>query len=382
MNMVTKQQIIQEKLGKYLQASKEEKSRILDALEGAAGFVRDAIIRRLRTLQTRPVWWHDGRGGARIKYGAEATAALRDVWETASRIGAERLHAVIAEMVRCLRRDRLSKHGDEASEKVCTMSLGTMKSRIAAFDNERGRKGIGSTAPSMLKEIIPIRRGPWENPKPGFGEVDTVALCGTTLLGAFGYTVQYTDVATIWACLAAQWQKGQEATRASMERIRSRLPFPLLGIDPDSGSEFINWLLKSWCDTLGIVMTRIRPGKKNDHARIEQKNYANVRKFLGYGRVTNQKQVAILNEYYEVLEDYLNFFIPSQKCIEKKRVGSKTKRIYDQPKTAYQRVLEHPDIADDVKEKLRGKYATLNPKRLKDTLDATMRKLLKARYRL
>lgn len=262
------------------------------------------------------------------------------------------------------------------------MSLGTMKNRLASFANERGRKSIASTLPSMLKEIIPIRRGPWENPLPGYGEVDTVAHCGTTLLGDFGYTVQYTDVATIWTCLAAQWNKSQESTKRSMEKIRSRLPFPLLGIDPDSGSEFINWLLKGWCDTHAIVMTRIRPGKKNDHARIEQKNYANVRKFIGYGRISNEKQVAILNAYYEVLEDYLNFFIPSQKCIEKKRIGSKIKRIYDAPQTAYQRVLKRSHIAKAIKETLRLKYETLNPKTLKDALDAMMQKLLKAGYRL
>jgi hypothetical protein len=380
--MATKQQIIQEKLERYIAAQRQEKGRILDALVEATGFQRDAIIRRLRTLQSRPAWWKDNRGGARIVYGPDVTAALKDVWETASCIGAERLQPAIERWVRILQRDRMWKHGEEATKKLLRMSLGTMKGRVASFDNERGRKGIGSTIPSMLKEIIPIRRGPWENPKPGFGEIDTVAHCGTTLLGDFGYTVQYTDVTTIWTALCAQWNKSQEATRASMERIRSRLPFPLLGIDPDSGSEFINWLLKSWCDMLGIVMTRIRPGKKNDHARIEQKNYANVRKFIGYGRITNGKQVAILNDYYETLEDYLNFFIPSQKCIEKKKIGSKIKRMYDTPKTAYQRVLEHPDIASDVKEKLRQKYETLNPKVLKDRLDAMMQRLLRAGYRL
>ena len=126
----------------------------------------------------------------------------------------------------------------------------------------------------------------------------------------------------------------------------------------------------------------IRPGKKNDHGRIEQKNFANVRRFVGYGRISTEEQVAILGEYYLVLEDYLNFFIPSQKCVEKIRLESgKVKRVYD-TKTAYRRVLEHPLIAESVKETLRAKYETLNPKVLKDSLDAIMGRLLKAGFRM
>ena len=241
---------------------------------------------------------------------------------------------------------------------------------------------MGSTAPSALKELISIRRAPWDNPLPGFGEIDTVALCGGSLMGDFGYTVQYTDVATIWTCLASQWNKGQTATLVSIGGIKARLPFSLLGLDPDSGSEFINWLLKGWCEERGVDLTRIRPGKKNDHGRIEQKNYANVRRFVGYGRITSEEQVLLLGEYYLVLEDYLNFFIPSQKCIEKIRLESgKVKRVYD-TKAAYQRVLEHPAITDGVKETLRAKYNTLNPKVLKDRLDAIVVRLLKAGYRM
>lgn len=167
-----------------------------------------------------------------------------------------------------------------------------------------------------------------------------------------------------------------------MERIRSRLPFPLLGIDPDSGSEFINWLLHEWCVSLGIAMTRIRPGRKNDHARIEQKNYANVRRFVGYGRIGSREQVANLGEYLETLEDLINFFIPSMKCVEKKRIGSKVVRVYDAPQTAYARVLAHPKIAEEAKGKLRAKYETLNPRTLHDALHAIMRRLVKAGYRL
>ena len=122
-------------------------------------------------------------------------------------------------------------------------------------------------------------------------------------------------------------------------------------------------------------MTRTRPYMKNDHARIEQKNYTNVRQFVGYVRIDNPDVVEIMNELYETLEDYINFFIPSIKCIEKMRIGSRYVRRYDTPRTAYQRVLEHPSIDESVKERLRTKYVTLNPRVLKQKSDRLLHTL-------
>src|SRR3989338_92895 len=107
-------------------------------------------------------------------------------------------------------------------------------------------------------------------------------------------------------------------------------------------------------------MTRTRPYMKNDHARIEQKNYANVRHVVGYTRFDDDRQVSILNQLYDVLEDYINFFLPSMKCLRKERIGSQYRRQYDEAKTAYTRVLEREDISDEIKRKLEDKYGTLN----------------------
>src|SRR5207248_1678399 len=148
----------------------------------------------------------------------------------------------------------------------------------------------------------------------------------------------------------------------SIARIRDHLPFRLLGIDPDSGSEFINWHLKGWCDEEKIVMTRTRPYMKNDHARIEQKNYANIRHIVGYARFDDPAIVPLLNELYDALEDHLNFFVPSMKCLKKIRTDSKSLRVYeDVPLTAYQRLLAHTKISPEIKELLKQKYVTLNP---------------------
>lgn len=366
--MITKHQIIEEFKEKYFKGNKKEKSEILDHLEAVIGFKRKSIVKRMRVLQKRRSFWQDGRDRPE-QYGADAVAALREIWDIGSEICAERLKPIAPEYVKILKERKDWSHGDETTGKLLSMSLGTMKNGIASFEKAKAGGGGSLTKPSDLKEIIPIRRGPWNNPPPGKGEIDTVAHCGGTLVGNFSYTAQYTDVSTIWTLLGAQMNKGQEATRETTAGMKKRLPFPLLGLDPDTGSEFINWHMKDWCDDNGIELTRIRPYHKNDHGRIEQKNYTNVRKITGYVRINTESRLKILKQLYEVYEDYVNHFLPSQKCLEKKRIGAKYVKKYDNPKTAYERVLEHPGITKEIKEKLRQKHQTLNPKDLKTKIE-------------
>jgi hypothetical protein len=374
MTMATKQEILKEKLEEYLQSDKAGKGIILDQIEAVTRMNRKAIIRRLKRLQLKPKGT-ENRGRPEF-YDIRVTIALKEVWQIANEICAERLHPMIAEYVTVLGRDSMWGHDELSTQKLSAMSLGTLKNRIAGFAKTNARGGKGTTKPSDLREIIPIRRGPWKNPDPGYGEVDTVAHCGSSLAGDYAYSVQYTDVSLIWTCLAAQWNKGEKATKESIKRIKRRLPFPLKGLDPDSGGEFINWLLKSWCDENDITLTRTRPYYKNDHARIEQKNYTNIRNFLGYTRIGQLRKIKLMNELYAYVEDYINFFLPSQKCVKKERQGSKYTRIYDQAQTAYQRALNHPKIKGEVKAALKAKYATLNPKALKDKIDLLIKQIL------
>jgi hypothetical protein len=381
MNMAIKQEIFKEKLPEYCAASKEEKGQILTAVCAVTGTHRKAAIRRFRTLQLHPDAGK-GRRGRKPIYGHRLTSLVRELWEISGRICAARLHPVIPEYIRILKRDGMWQYDEERTDLLLLASVATIKRRIDSFERIKKGGGRGTTKPSHLKEIIPIRRGPWQNPEPGNGEVDTVAHCGYTIAGDYCYTVQYTDIATVWMCLAGQWNKGEEGTRKSIERIRDHLPFPLLGIDPDSGSEFINWHLKGWCDTQGIEMTRTRPYMKNDHARIEQKNYTNIRHVVGYTRFDDPQQGYMLNELYDVLEEYVNFFVPSMVCVKKERIGSRHIRRYDTAKTAYQRVLTHPTIDPSVKETLQKKYATLNPLLLRRNCDQILGKLFKIKTRL
>lgn len=377
MHMATTQDILRDQLVAYCRGTRQEKSTILDHVVATTHLHRKAVIRRFWQLARRSARARRERRGHAVEYGPLVTAALKELWLLFHELCAERLQPQLPEYVQVLRRLQDWHHSDDTTTQLLAMSRATVKRRIAGFRRVQvtlGR-GLSTTKPGLLKELIPIRRGRWENPAPGYEEVDTVAHCGSTLQGDFAYSVQTTDVATIWTGLQAQANKGQGATVTSLDAMRIRSPFLWLGLDPDSGSEFVNWHCKGWADEHAIALTRTRPYRKNDHARIEQKNYANVRDFVGYHRYDTTEQVALLNELYHAMEDYLNFFVGSQKCVAKERVGSKYKRVYDRARPAYQRVLEDPRIDEAVKIQLRAKYATLSPRQLKATIDRLTERL-------
>src|SRR3989338_2621081 len=144
---------------------------------------RKTIIRALKREQNRDSLKERGKAGRPLLYGADVTTALKEVWEISGELCAERLHSVVGRYLNILIRDDMWKHGDEVTWKLQAVSISTMKDRIAEFLRVKLGGGRSTTKPSNLKEIIPIRRGPWENPDPGYGEIDTVVHCGITLSG-------------------------------------------------------------------------------------------------------------------------------------------------------------------------------------------------------
>ena len=378
-HMASKQETIKEQLAGYLKASKAGKGVILDALVLTTGYVRKAVIRRLQGLSRKSNAPPALKRGRPRYYNSQVNEALRFVWNLSHELCGERLQPHLAAYVEQLQRYHNWAYDTGTTKLLLEMSITTVKRRVATFQKEQTmppQRGLSSTKPGLLKELVPIRRGPWDNPLPGYGEIDTVVHSGSSLLGDLTYTVQYTDVRTLWIALEAQWNKGQRATLVSIRAMRSRLPFALLGMDPDSGSEFVNWHCYLWCKEEKIELTRIRPGKKNDHGRIEQKNYANIRQFIGYIRLDRQEQVTLLQQVYEVLEVYLDYCIPSQKCLRKERIGSRYIRVYDEAQTPYQRALEEPGIPEEIKEQLKKKYESINLVELKATLDQRLKKLV------
>lgn len=372
MTMHTKHQVLQANLQRYLKASKPEKTAMLTEWGIVLTMHRKSMIRCLKRIQMNIPGHVVKRRGRKERYGPAVTVALKELWEMSHELCAERLHPIIAEYIRILRRDLMWNHAKDTTTLVLKMSLGTMKNRITRFRSSQRTQRNSTTKAGQLITEIPLRTGPWDHPQPGFGEIDTVVHCGDTLAGDMAYTVNYTDIATGWFESSAQMNKGQLRTQQSIAAIAGRLPFPLLGLDPDNGSEFINWHLKEWCDTHTppIELTRSRPYKKNDNAHIEQKNGAITRQWLGYARIDTEAQVKLMNQLYAgPFRLYVNFFQPSMKCIGKQRIGSRYKRSYDAAQTPYTRILGLNSIPQTTKNELSTLYATLNPLKLKQDID-------------
>lgn len=376
MTMATKSEVFAQYQKEYWKASKKRRGAILDVVCEVTGMLRKSAIRKFRTLQMHDNARREGRGRP-VEYTPDVIAALKYVWDAAGEPCGEILHPMIAEYVSIFRRDTMWTHGDAATEKLLAMSERTMKRRVGAFFRIRHKKGgMTSTSPSLLKHIIPIFKGPWHDLPPGHGQLDTVAHCGDTLAGDFIWTVNYTDTATYWNALRAQWNKGQIATVASMEAIVAHVPFPVHGMHPDSGGEFINWVAKGWCDERGIALSRSEPHRKNDNMYVEERNGHVVRKYLGYARLDCPDVVTSINALYDALGLYLNHFRAVRRMASKARVGSKYVRTYEKRAQApYQRVLAHAGVTDEVKARLRAEHETLNPLRLKQRIDTLRMKI-------
>lgn len=179
----------------------------------------------------------------------------------------------------------------------------------------------------------------------------------------------------------AIWGKNYQAVIDQIKNIEQSLPFPILGFDTDNGSEFLNYHLLRYLTENRIrpvQFTRSRAYKKDDNAHVEQKNWTHVRQWLGYDRLESPHAVPLMNELYtSEWRLFLNFFCPSVKLIEKKRVASKTVKRYDKPKTPYQRVLESPEVSAETKRALREQFKTLNPFVLRKALEEKLKKIFK-----
>jgi hypothetical protein len=213
----------------------------------------------------------------------------------------------------------------------------------------------------LLKHHIPIKTDFWDVNTPGFTETDLVSHSGNSAAGEFIHSLNVTDIHSTWVESRAVMGKSQIGVLNAMQEIKQALPFQLLGIDSDNGSEFINYHLKTFCDQNEIQFTRGRPYKKDDNAHIEQKNWTHVRKIFGYLRYDSAQAQRTMNDLYQnELRILQNLFLPSMKLIKKTRVGSKLKRRYDKPQTPLERLLNCPQ-ADPVK--------TQELKRLRDQTD-------------
>lgn len=358
---------------RYLQASKAEKSRILDEFVAATGYHRKHAIRKLR--QGIPECYRERRGRQRT-YTGEVVRALAEIWRICDCICGKRLQPFIPEMVTVLERHNELVLDPETKALLLQMSAATIDRRLAPFRQQRGR-GLSTTKPgTLLKDAIPVRTfADWDDAKPGFVEMDLVAHCGETTAGQYLQTLTATDVSTGWTECLALPKRSQIAVSTAMIGLRTRLPFPLLGVDSDNDSVFINETLQRHCENEAITFTRSRAYKKNDQCFVEQKNWSIVRRTIGYRRYESDQALEVLEAIYADLRLYVNFFQPVLKLVHKERQGSKVRKHYDEAKTPHQRVMSSPDVSAKDKLQLHHLYLQLNPAALQRQIDANLKRL-------
>jgi len=321
----SKRELLEAIRPRYRRANKAEKTCILDEFVAITGYHRKHAIRLLKHGVKKPK--RKKRGRPKV-YTGQVISALIKIWKVCDCICSKRLHPFLPEMMAVLEREE--------------------------------ELALSSQAPCFLtgslweKQAIPVRTfADWDDARPGFVEMDLVAHCGDSTHGEYLNTLNVVDVFTGWSECPVLANRSQREVSAAIERLRERLPVPLLGIDSDNDSAFINDNLYRYCKQEKITFTRSRPYKKNDQAHVEQKNWSVVRRLIGYERYESDEALTLMRAIYQDWRLYVNFFQPVLKLVEKRRVGSKVRKRYDTARTPYQRVLESPDVSEEDKEHLR-----------------------------
>lgn len=359
---------------RYYGSKKKEKKIILDEFVKTTGHDRKYAIKLLRG------WYKykkEGFSRPHRVYTQRDAAILEKVCDFLDWINSKRIKAGLVVAI-----DQLIAAGElhlswQDRKRLLAISPATID-RLLTRHNRRPKHRSHSYTKSgtLLKSQIPIRTfADWNENKVGFCEIDLVGHDGGVARGDFSWTLNFVDVKSAWCEQIAVFNKAQKHVFAGIKTVRGRLPFPLVGIDSDCGSEFINNQLYRYSIQEKITFTRARPGKKNDNSYVEQKNDSVVRRWIGYGRYDTQEQVDTLNRFYELLRLYTNFFLPVMKLKKKVRIGSKIIKRYDRPKTPYARILGAKDVSGDIKKNLRDIYSGISLVSLKRELDLVLLKL-------
>ena len=348
---------------RYWQNNKIGKTKILDEFTKTTGLHRKAAIRLLNKETAK----HSSKKRGRPrKYSHDAAEILKTAWEAEDRICSKRLHPFLNDLVKILKKNNDIEVSPAVETQLRQISPATIDRLLRPFRQQGNRHRFSTTRPgSLLKNAIPIRTfADWQDNRPGFLEVDLVAHCGERVDGFFLYTLTAVDIATGWTECSGVWGKGQKRVGTAIHNIRTRMPFSLLGLDSDNGSEFINQNLYTWCQREGITFTRSRSYKKNDNCHVEQKNGALVRRVIGYQRYDSKEALGMLNRIYSLLRLYTNFFQPSMKLISKHRNGAKVFKTYDGAQTPCYRLLKSGILSAQEKRDLIDAFQNLSPVKL------------------
>lgn len=345
--------------GRYRGSSKSDKAKILDEFIALTGFHRKHGIRLLNAQSVE----HDfKRGHGRRIYTEAVREALVVVWEAADRICGKRLRAILPALV-----DSMERHGHFQLDAEVRRSLGAASASTLDRLLRPIRKGAHPLKrrrrrPKKPSGSVRVRTfADWNDPLPGYLEIDFVEHNGGSTCGSYIYSLVAVDICSGWVESIPLLARSQELVVEALDVIIRQLPFPILGIDSDNDSAFINDTLVEYCRGKHFDFTRSRAFRKNDQAWIEQKNGAVIRRFVGYDRFSGIVAGQALATLYQAVRLYVNYFQPSFKLREKERLAAKVRRYYEKPMTPCERILNHPAISGEVKNALELQRRSVDP---------------------
>ena len=358
--------------------TKKEKSAIISEVENNLKVVRKSAI---RLLNRKPLVRRRKTRGRKIIYGFDLVAPLKTIWEVAGHPCSKRLKPQIEDLIEKLKGfDEIRFYGnqEELLKKLSTFTIDKLlEAEKDISDKEYGVSGTKRSP--LLKTLIPVRTNfnKEETKEPGHTEMDCVLHCGESLSGQYDETLNILDIATHWNEKTIFLNKTKAKVVGAFHQMRTKqFPFPIKSVDFDNGFEFVNWILKGYCEKNSISFTRSRSYHKNDQAHIEGKNYQSVRRVTGYDRITYPNLVEMIDDVYQNEHRLLtNYFYTTLKLREKRKVDGKVTKIYEEAKTPYQRVLESDKISKEIKDRLTEEYKRLNPAALQRSLKRKLDKI-------